>query len=74
MALKSNGGLFGMTSHNPVLNIYEDAAKKWRWDIKMGADIVAASSQGYASKQHCIENINRIEEHIKYLRTNDKIK
>jgi uncharacterized protein YegP (UPF0339 family) len=36
---------------------YEDAAGKWRWRRTAGNGvIVGASTQGYASKQHCIEN------------------
>jgi uncharacterized protein YegP (UPF0339 family) len=74
MGIQAMSGLFGYTKHFPVLKIYEDNAKKWRWDITEGTDIVAASSQGYASRQHCIDNIKRIGEHINYLGANNQIK
>lgn len=52
----------------PRLDIYEensnDNTKKWRWRIWMSSDIVAASSQGYATRKSCVDNIRKIAGHI----------
>lgn len=46
---------------------------EYRWRIKIAGDIVAASTEGYKNKQDCLDNIKRIEGHIKYLRENNLI-
>ncbi len=65
-------------SNNPKLEIYvnRDATPKhhWRWRIYVSGNIVAASFEGYESRQHCIDNIINLEKHIKYLRENSFIK
>jgi uncharacterized protein YegP (UPF0339 family) len=65
-------------SNNPKLEIYvnRDATPKqhWRWRIYVSGNIMAASSEGYESRQHCIANIIKLEQHIKYLRENNLIK
>lgn len=69
-----NDGLAALLSFKaPKLEIYEDSAKQWRWRIYKSSDIVAASTEGYSSKQKAIDNILAIEQHIKYLRENNKI-
>lgn len=42
------------------LEIYKDAAGKWRWrKVASNGRIVASSSQGYVNKSDCISNANR---------------
>lgn len=67
-------GLIG--SKKPILNIYEDHKEpthKWRWDIKVSADIIAASTQGYASRQHCVANLKKLGGYIAELEKEGKI-
>ncbi|NOT91041.1 YegP family protein [Ferruginibacter sp.] len=54
----------------PRLEIYEDSKDpkaKIRWRIWMSSDIVAASSQGYATEAAAKENIKKIRDHINEL-------
>ena len=64
-------------SKEPRLNIFEDKAKppnkQWCWNIWMSSDIVAASSEGYKNRSEAIENLKKVEQHIKWLRENNKI-
>ena len=51
----------------PRLDIYEDSKEpvnKFRWRIWMSSDIVAASSQGYATRALCIANLKSLRSHI----------
>lgn len=60
----------------PILTIYEyqkEPTHKWRWHLKVSADIIAASSQGYASRQHCIENLKKLGGYIAELDKEGKI-
>lgn len=39
---------------------YQDKANEWRWRRKASnGKIVGASSEGYSSKQNCIDNAKR---------------
>jgi uncharacterized protein YegP (UPF0339 family) len=39
---------------------YQDGKGEWRWRRRApNGNIVGASTEGYASKQHCIENARR---------------
>ena len=41
--------------------IYKDNAGEWRWRrTASNGEIVGSSSEGYASKQSCIENARRL--------------
>ncbi|WP_418549723.1 YegP family protein [Parabacteroides goldsteinii] len=45
---------------NDRFEFYSDNRDKWRWRrYSSNGRIVGASSQGYASKQACIENAKR---------------
>lgn len=59
----------------PKVKIYQDTSDnhKWRWQIQMSSDIVAASSQGYYSEAACKQNLLDLESHISYLRSNNQI-
>ena len=70
------GSLFGGNPYlnkQPRLNIYQDANKKWRWQIFMSSDEVAASTQGYAAKSECIDNLKKIANHIIELERTGKL-
>jgi len=67
------------SSKNPKFDIYKSENAKthkveWRWRILMSSDIVAASTEGYIKREDCVDNILKLEEHIKYLREKDMIK
>lgn len=67
---------FGMYQHKlPVLKIYEDKdnPSKWRWNIKFSSDIVGATSQGYSSKKEAVENLLKLEQHIKQFRESGEL-
>lgn len=58
----------------PKFEIFQNEnAKEWYWNIKVGSDIVASSSEGYKNRSECLRNVTSIEKHIKYLRENDLI-
>jgi len=42
------------------LEVYRDDMKKWRWRLISKADIRAVSSQGYVSKQGCLDALKRV--------------
>ena len=42
--------------------IYQDAAKKWRWRLISGSRIIADSGQGYSSKDNVLRGIKRVKE------------
>lgn len=74
----ATSGLVGafMQMKQPQLKIYEDSkepTKKWRWHITMSSDIVAASTQGYATKQGCIDNLKSIKNLIAQLEQAGKL-
>lgn len=74
MSLGAMSGLMGNPyRHDPKLEIKTDANGKWRWHISVSSDIVAASSQGYATKELAKENLLKLEQHIKYLREKNLI-
>jgi uncharacterized protein YegP (UPF0339 family) len=73
-----NGGLQSIAAlmKHPKLEIYEDAKEpknKWRWRITMSSDIVAASTQGYATRQLCIDNLKSIKNLIAQLEQTGKL-
>lgn len=77
--LGAMGGLYQF--HAPRLVIDEKMnnsknppKKEYWWRIWMSSDIVAASSEGYESREKCLDNLKKIEQHIKYLRENNLIK
>jgi len=43
------------------LEVYRDDMKKWRWRLISKADIRAVSSQGYVSKQGCLDALKRVK-------------
>ena len=48
------------TGNNDRWEFYQDARAEWRWRrIAPNGQIVGASSEGYSSKQACIENARR---------------
>lgn len=54
----------------PQFEIYEDnkdPKAKFRWRITMSSDIVAASSQGYATRALALENVKKVRDHINEL-------
>jgi uncharacterized protein YegP (UPF0339 family) len=61
----------------PKVEFYQDKTlppnKGWRWRLSFSSDIVAASSEGYASKAEAKENFLKIEHHIRYLREHNKV-
>ncbi len=69
------GGLLGNPYQNkePRLEFYLDTNQKHRWRIYMSSDIVAASTQGYATKQLCIDNLKKIANHIIQLDKSGKL-
>ena len=75
----SGSGLLGgflYASKKPRIDIYTDAKEpinKFRWRIYMSSDIVAASSQGYANRTLCIENIKAVGRHIAELEKEGKL-
>ena len=62
----------------PKLEVYESISKtnlkEWYWKIMINANIVAASSEGYRNRADCIDNLLKVEGHIKYLREQNLIK
>jgi hypothetical protein len=67
--------------HNPFLkvlvkkpkvefypNITANPKQRWRWRLWMSSDEIAASSEGYESKEGAITNFLKIEEHIRTIR------
>lgn len=68
--------------HNPInepkFEITQDnetnPKQKYRWNIKVSGRIVAASSEGYESRQHCIDNVKNIRKHIESLEKKNLIK
>lgn len=59
---------------NPTLKIYKDSDDEYRWSISILGKTVGASTEGYKNKKDCLNNIKRVEQHIKYFRENDLIK
>jgi len=59
---------------HPKFEIEKDFKDEWRWNVKVGGKIIAASSEGYKNRSDCLDNILNIERRIKYLRENDLIK
>ena len=63
-----SGAMFGAVSRKllktPKLEIYEDHKGEWRWKISMSSDEVAASTEGYSSKQVCIDNLKKLPSYI----------
>ena len=71
-----SGSLLGGNPYinkQPRLDIYEDDNKKWRFKIFMSSDEVAASTQGYATKSLCIDNLKKIASHIIELERTGKL-
>jgi len=58
----------------PELEIYQDSKKEWRWNIKVNGEKIAASTEGYANRKDCMDNILNVEKRIKYLRENEEIR
>ncbi len=68
-----SGGLADYFKKQPRLDIYTGNDKKIWWRIYMSSDIVAASSQGYATRALCIDNLKRIANHIVELDKSGKL-
>lgn len=51
-------------SKEPRIDFYKDANGKHRWRMYMSSDEVAASSQGYATKELCIDNVKKVGKNI----------
>jgi hypothetical protein len=49
------------------------SSQRYRWKLFMSSDEVAASSEGYSSLSAAKENFLKIEQHIQWLRTNNKV-
>lgn len=42
--------------------MYRDARNEWRWRLKAGNhEVIAVSSEGYASKQSCSHSIDLVK-------------
>ena len=71
------GNLLGAYQNKePRLDLYEDNKEpkgKFRWRIWMSSDIVAASTQGYATKELRTENLKKIANHILELERTGKL-
>ena len=73
----------GLTNLSSILNYYKskkprfeikpDAKEKFRWHIYMSSDIVASSSQGYATRELCLDNVKSIGRHIAELEKEGKL-
>lgn len=86
---KSNFGLSGLAGGLSLVNAYlrsqekkprfeiytdsKEPVNKFRWHIEMSSDIVAASSQGYATRQLCLENVKSILKHLLELDKENKL-
>ena len=58
----------------PKLVIFQNEdTKEWWWTIKVGADIIGSSSEGYVNRSECLENILNLEKRIKYFREENLI-
>ncbi len=60
----------------PRFQIFTDSKEpvnKYRWHIWMSSDIVAASSQGYASRQLCLQNAKSVMYHLLELKKDGKL-
>lgn len=57
----------------PKLNIYQDANKKWRWQVHASSDEIAASTQGYANRTDCVDNLRKLSAYILELEREGKI-
>ena len=74
------GGLFKGNPYlnkQPRLEIYPSTNKTGKteiwWRIFMSSDMVAASSEGYASRALCIDNLKKIANHIVELERTGKL-
>lgn len=45
----------------PRFNVYEDKAGEWRWRMRADNNEIIAVSEGYTTKQNCVENIRLIK-------------
>jgi len=64
------------SAKKPRFEIYPDAKEpvnKFRWRIYRSSDIVAASTQGYASRALCLENVKAVGRHIAELEKEGKL-
>jgi len=72
MAVSPLSSLSAYSVKKPRVQFYENPnavpSQKWRWRLFMSSDEVAASSEGYSTKQLAIDNFKKIEQHIKYIR------
>jgi uncharacterized protein YegP (UPF0339 family) len=75
-----SGSLLGGNPYlnkQPRLDIYPSTNKSGKtefwWRIYMSSDIVAASSEGYSSRDLCIDNLKKIANHIKELERTGKL-
>lgn len=75
-----SGGLLGGNPYlnkQPRLEIYPSTSSsgktEFRWRIYMSSDIVAASSEGYATRALCIDNLKKIANHIVQLDKDGKL-
>lgn len=58
----------------PKFKLFQNEnTKEWYWNIKVGARIIASSSEGYKNRLECLENVLNVEKQIKYLRENNLI-
>jgi uncharacterized protein YegP (UPF0339 family) len=52
-----------MSESLPNFEVYKDAKGEWRWSLRApNRKIVADSSEGYTSKQGCLDAVQRIRE------------
>ena len=46
-----------------TFEVYEDRAGQWRWRlVHRNGNIIADSSEGYASRQKCTQGLNSVKE------------
>jgi uncharacterized protein YegP (UPF0339 family) len=70
------GGLVSYANKTPHFEVYADdkaPINKFRWHIKMSSDIVASSSQGYATRELSLQNAKQVLSHLIYLNENNKL-
>lgn len=64
-----------LSNVKPKFDIFKSLKdNQWYWNIKVGSNIIASSSEGYKNRQECLENVLNVEKRIKFLRENDLIK
>ena len=63
--------------NDPQFEIYQDVTanpkQRFRWRIKVSGNIVRASTEGYETRSGALENVKKLEDHIRKLREYGKL-